>query len=673
MSELLTLSKIFNENVFKIPDYQRGYSWNKKEAEDYWNDILRLQEGKNHYVGVLSLEKATSEKYNLWKNELWLINTQNYKPYYIVDGQQRLTTSLILISSIVERMTELNLKEINFTEKKDIIKKFLYVDKNNIKSKTYNFSYEENNPSYNFLIDEIFNKKNKDKNYNKMTMYTSNLKEVKEFFNEKLSKFNEKKLGQIYKKLTQFFIFNIYELTSDIDVFVAFESMNNRGKPLSQLELLKNRFIYLSTLFKEDNSIKISLRNDINNAWKDIYYYLGINPNNPLSDDKFLYLNNYNYLFIKSETSNFNKIDYILPTSDFNVLNYFVPEKIERKELNVNDILDYVNNIKNNVKLWSNIFNPSLSNWNEDIITLLKSINYLSNLILKSRFRFRTAHDSNVIPIHYFVIIFFLNNNGNNLKFLKLLKNIEKFLFHYTITYSFRFFSHRDLKGNYDEILNKTFDADKIIEYYKNQLINFSEEKNDFYKLFVKNFHENFNNKPFLKYLLYEYEFSLMKNSNSKIDKMDMNAYSTIEHIYPKRVTDEYWKNIFEDYKEEQKRKLKYSIGNLLLISHDKNEKLGNKSFPEKVSGTNILRGYKFGTYSELEVAEFKDWTAKCIYNRGKKLIEFMNQKWDMKLNNKDIPELLGLEFMIKHKNWLIFCGMRRSWTFGQLINSYYT
>ena len=45
------------------------------------------------------------------------------------------------------------------------------------------------------------------------------------------------------------FQFNIHEIDDDYDVFVAFETMNNRGKELSTLELLKNRLIYLSTLY----------------------------------------------------------------------------------------------------------------------------------------------------------------------------------------------------------------------------------------------------------------------------------------------------------------------------------------------------------------------------------------------------------------------------------------
>ena len=72
-------------------------------------------------------------------------------------------------------------------------------------------------------------------------------------------------------------------------MYIAFETMNNRGKRLSNLELLKNRLIYLTTLFKKDDeAVKRKIREDINDTWKEIYGYLGKNKERPLSDDEFL-------------------------------------------------------------------------------------------------------------------------------------------------------------------------------------------------------------------------------------------------------------------------------------------------------------------------------------------------------------------------------------------------
>ena len=98
-------------------------------------------------------------------------------------------------------------------------------------------------------------------------------------------------IHKLYLKLTQRLMFNIHEIDDDYDVFVAFETMNNRGKKLTNLELLKNRLIYLTTLYSDDKFDKMdkdNLRKQINETWKEIYYQLGRNEKIPLSDDEFL-------------------------------------------------------------------------------------------------------------------------------------------------------------------------------------------------------------------------------------------------------------------------------------------------------------------------------------------------------------------------------------------------
>lgn len=53
-------------------------------------------------------------------------------------------------------------------------------------------------------------------------------------------------------------MFNLHEIEDDFDVFVAFETMNNRGKKLSNLELLKNRLIYLTTYMMKKNLVRMA-------------------------------------------------------------------------------------------------------------------------------------------------------------------------------------------------------------------------------------------------------------------------------------------------------------------------------------------------------------------------------------------------------------------------------
>ena len=103
------------------------------------------------------------------------------------------------------------------------------------------------------------------------------MKYAKSFFVKRLTEVYEDDgingIATIYKKLTQKLMFNIHEIEDDYDVFVAFETMSNRGKPLTNLELLKNRLIYLTTLFSDgalDQKDKEALRKQINDTWKEV-------------------------------------------------------------------------------------------------------------------------------------------------------------------------------------------------------------------------------------------------------------------------------------------------------------------------------------------------------------------------------------------------------------------
>ena len=56
-NKLFTLRDIFKDRIFRIPDFQRGYSWNKSQLEDLWEDLQNLDETRKHYTGMLPLSR----------------------------------------------------------------------------------------------------------------------------------------------------------------------------------------------------------------------------------------------------------------------------------------------------------------------------------------------------------------------------------------------------------------------------------------------------------------------------------------------------------------------------------------------------------------------------------------------------------------------------------------
>jgi uncharacterized protein with ParB-like and HNH nuclease domain len=84
-SRTFNLKELFNENLFIIPDYQRGYSWEGEQLQDIMKDIGNIAGQNNkHYTGTIVASESKSRPGH----------------YEIVDGQQRLTTLVILLNEI---------------------------------------------------------------------------------------------------------------------------------------------------------------------------------------------------------------------------------------------------------------------------------------------------------------------------------------------------------------------------------------------------------------------------------------------------------------------------------------------------------------------------------------------------------------------------------------------
>jgi len=656
--QLMSLTKIFSERLFRIPDYQRGYAWGIKEVTDFWNDLCRLNSDKNHYVGVLTLKPVTNSTYDSWIDDVWLIRSKKYVPFYIVDGQQRLTTSILLLVAIAEMMDTKKIKALNFTTKEEIVKKFLFESKDENKSRTYVFSYETDNPSYDYLITQVFKQKSELCSAFQETTYTANLDMAKDFFSQKLQKLSVEEIELVFSKITQHFLFNTYEIDSDIDVFVTFETMNNRGKPLSHLELLKNRLIYISTLFDIEEDVKDRLRRNINACWKDIYHYLGRNKIRQLPDDEFL--NAHFELYFCNEISKdqeTERIRYRTMRMGMFQHNYlldkvFIPENIPTGKLKVNDIFNYTESLKNDIKLWNYINNPEFSDFNSDIKEYLTKIGFLINGSVRYTESSISVHNVKILLLACFEKI------SGEVTVLKLLKSIERYLFIHNFYIYDCFVSIGKVFVDFNDIViklkNNDIKAKDVIERLDKNVTSIVSSTEINQKLVSVYNRSGFYHTNFLFYFLCEYELYLMKQSKTMIPKLNRevlyeNGYDSVEHIYPQNPHHKYWIDTFCAYNSKQKKCLRNSLGNFVALSKAKNSKLGNRSFPEKKCNGQNTVGYKFGTYAEIELSNYDNWGAEEILSRGVKMVSFLEQRWGIKIGTEkksDKKEFLGLAFL---------------------------
>lgn len=405
MDEPKSLDSLFKEKIFRIPDYQRGYAWQHEQLKDFWEDLINLSSDRSHYTGLLTLKLIPQAEVAENSTEYWLVDDHSYKVLHIVDGQQRLTTFIIFLQGLADFVKTLPEnkdkadREIYITDSLSLLglqERFLFKTKpTGDQFRTYKFGYESDNPSYDYMRYRILGEVGGGSV--KETFYTLNLSNAKTYFTEQFRELHGqsamKGLQDIYKKLTKRFLFNEYIIKDEFDVFVAFETMNNRGKKLSDLELLKNRLIYLTTLYGEEELDKASrknLRDTINAAWREVYYQLGRNKTRPLNDDDFLRAHWTMYFKYSRQTGQ----DYIRFLLDEQFTPKRVHKKIEREvlmetpeevrsdqeleeieedasttstsvifkaNLSPTDIRDYVKSLQDSAIHWFNSFNPELA------------------------------------------------------------------------------------------------------------------------------------------------------------------------------------------------------------------------------------------------------------------------------------------------------------------------
>ena len=656
MEKLYNLKEIFNSRILRIPDYQRGYAWNTTQVKDFWEDIINLTADRKHYTGMISLKKLDKEQTKDWIEEKWCLDS--YECYHVVDGQQRLTTFVILLVCILNKVRSLQKNkgkqdsEIVFATRRlsDINEEFIcQVNAEFSEQKIFKFGYESDNPSFNYLRKHIFGYP-----FNEeisTSFYTLNLNNAKKYFEARINELDsdetilEGKLREIYKKLTQDLLFNLQDLSDEFDVFVAFETMNNRGLSLSNLEKLKNRLMYLATLYNTDDLKKdayTTLRTRINESWKEVYKQLGRNEKHPLDDDE--YLRNHWFLFFKYSRSETSYDKFLLQE-------HFIQKNVLQKNHNYlkpSDILDYVNDLSNTAKYWYYSNNPF--EWNEPSLISDEEKKWIDKL--------------NRLEMAYFrplVVAAYMNPSSSQEERVNLLKAIERFVFvlfrsksGFTSQYGQSLYLKyaKDLRDSQISVAEVTRLINEDVDRYSSEMDSFIDRIN---KLFDSK--DGFYSWEGLKYFLYEYESTVVENNgdqkisaDSFFKKNSKDLYS-VEHIFPQ--TSEkvwYWANNFRFFKQDEKFILCNSLGNLLPLSRSINAVLQNYSYEVKRNGSEISqrRGYVNGSHSETEVAKnYPEWTYESIKRRGLELLDYYEKRWRVTIGDEDKKlQLLHLDFL---------------------------
>ena len=188
-----------NSDCVRIPAYQRAYSWGDKQCSQFLEDLLE-QKGKKYYLGQFLFEKDG--------------NT-----LFIIDGQQRLTTTILFLSAIakIKILKGENVDSIREIYLTDVFKT---IDDDQVIFKKVTKKH---------LVSAIDDTE---------TISQKRIIEAFNFFETELSKLDNENLNLVQQTLENAVISTFY-ITNKVEATQVFEYQNNRGKELSRFEVIK--------------------------------------------------------------------------------------------------------------------------------------------------------------------------------------------------------------------------------------------------------------------------------------------------------------------------------------------------------------------------------------------------------------------------------------------------
>ena len=215
-----TLGHLLADRWLTVPPYQRGYAWEEEQVREFWDDIdSALQQGRQYFVGAVVVTKDGSA-------------------YQVIDGQQRLATTALLLAALRDELAQLGDTQLQ----QDVDQRFL---------RSFDRRAGTMRPRLRVAPAdlEFFTKRFLERSGGEPT--TPSQHRLTDAFGVLRNQVAGIKAGQASEKrstainnwldhLEQSVFVVLVEADSEADAFRVFETLNDRGATLTIADLLKN-------------------------------------------------------------------------------------------------------------------------------------------------------------------------------------------------------------------------------------------------------------------------------------------------------------------------------------------------------------------------------------------------------------------------------------------------
>lgn len=584
---------------YVIPKYQREYTWSYKEWDALYDDITENLEG--YFIGSIRCIN---------------IGDSNYPRLEVIDGQQRLTTLCLFLLALYRRLNE-HKEEMEEDDSFEVswIRKTL-----------------QNNKNSNglILLPQV-------QNYNQddfsMVMYENGIlkyaKKIPHFGHRKiarcfnwflykidqdLNKSDDKvaTLLEIKKKVCNAMLVKI-EVSSHSDAYVLFESLNNRGTPLTAIDLMKNLIMARAE--------KVGLTvDDCFEQWKELL--------EDLTDDYATQERFFRYYYNAFK----NKLN----------------EPFRRGDLKKKDPLGIVATKSNLLQIYERLINYDLPGFLEEILIAGHIFADLRNREDDKTPSRRALLDLvRIQGVPSYQLLLFLQRNKEALQlsddvFIQIVNLLTIFFVRRNVT---DYPGTRDLNRIFMDTIAAIESAEvkgtAVYETVKDNLSAWVASDDIFMKRLNEDIYKE--NTGAARFIL----CALAQRSMTKETWTDLWEYKqyeksnnqvfiwTIEHIFPEgdNIPQEWVEMIADgdrDLANEYLQKYVHKLGNLTVTGY--NSALSNFSYEQKRDRTNKegkYIGYRNGLEINLELADKQKWTVEDIIERTKRLVKEVTEMFE--------------------------------------------
>lgn len=551
MESKTNIQTMLASNIVRVPAYQRAYSWDKVHYEQFWEDLVEYTgsaSNTNYYLGHFLYHKTKDRNYD------------------IVDGQQRLTTITIFLCALKNRLVSLR----QLDEEEEMVFENIVQRKNIVHFSTVHY---DNQFFKDFVID-----------HNIYNPTSNSQKRIVNAYNYFMTRMQEVSDDAYLKKL-MFAVANAscstFEVDDEAEAIQIFIFQNNRGKKVTNLEILKADFLYNINLYGGDN--KDILLEEIQDRFEHIYKSISV-IDGFVTEDEVLQYTLKIYYDSLWESNSLEKT---------------------KVELAKEDRLDFIKR-----------FGFNMMQCFDNVRCLFDD----KSKSVEIESAFLCGHKDIVIP-------FFIKAYNNRLP-IEDKKRLGKILGDLMLRDSF-VQTRADLRSRLNDVF-KDFDVEKVeerISWMKKV------SSDNYWWAYWNDAHFRGSlSSPIYPYrhwmakvALWKYEnylIGIQKKEYAPINYSEIEA-PQLEHISPQTEKGEPLKNGYDEYTtEEEKNEYIYSIGNFLLLSGSHNESIGNEDFCKKRDSYECLS-------QQREIKNMTDqinpiWDKKHIGDRKAKIIDIL-------------------------------------------------